>query len=242
MPPVAGVAVPVEGIHVTHMGNRRPREIQSPPVMGQQGLHHIGVVHRLRFQAINRRHDRRHGIQAPELGHHRVDHRRIDERLITLDVDHRSLFGHCRALPPGQRHQLIRNRGNSLTAGAAIGRGHQHGKSPSLGHLLKLLAVSTQHHVLNAGRLAAPLQHPLDHRLTSDVREHFVRQPGRLQTSRNRHHCLLNRHQSQSFIASSLALNHSAANGPPMVLCSRNQGPPRVQCSIGGPSRGSGGV
>ena len=210
--------------------------------MGQQGFHHIGVVDGFRAEAIHRGDDGRDGIQALKLRHHRVDHRRIDERLIPLHIDHGGLLRHGRALPPGQRHQLISHRCDPLTAGAAIGRGHQHRKAPAFRQLLQLRTVGAEHHRLHGGRLTAAFQHPLDHRFPPDLRQHLVRQPGGLQTGRNRHHRLLNRHQSQSFIASSRALNHSAANGPPMVRCSRNQGPPRVQCNIGEASRGSGGA
>ena len=89
MAPIRGVAVPVGDPHRAR-GEWRNGRSRAPAVMGQQRLHHIGDVHRL---------DRGHTPGSPrtaadqpvELGHHRLDHRRIQERLIPCTLITRRL-------------------------------------------------------------------------------------------------------------------------------------------------------
>ena len=108
--------MPIGWIHVTHMGDSGAGEIESATVMGQQGLHHIGVVHGFLLQRINRCDHGRHRIKTQELGHHGVDHCGINEGLIPLNIDDRGLIRHHRSRPPGQVHQSISNRGDAFAA------------------------------------------------------------------------------------------------------------------------------
>ena len=242
MTPVCGVLVPVRLGHIPHVGDGGAGEIQGAAIVGKQGFHDVGVVDRIGLEPIDGGHDRRHRILMPEFLDHGINHRGINEGLIALNVDHGCLFSYRICVPPGQSHEGVGHRCDALTAGTAEFCCHQHRKPPALGTGLQLSAIGAQHHRFNTAGLTAALQNTLNHRLAADVGQHLIGQSRRLKPGRNGHHTLTNRHQSQSFIASSRALNHSAASGPPMVRCSRNQGPPKVQCSIGAACSDSGGA
>ena len=220
--------MPVLRVNIAHVGYGGAGEIEGPAVTSDQGLHHIGVVHLLGPQAINRRQHLRQRPGPLEFGGHRIDHPGIKEGLIPLHIHHQGLLGGG----AGEGHQCFDHRGNPIAAGAAGGAGQHGSTAPETGRLHQLRSVGAEDHCLRAAGLETGLQHPLQHRFAGNVGQNLAWEPGGSKPSRNRHD-RAHRSQSQSRLTSSRAENHSAAKGPPIVRWPRNQGPPRVQCNRG---------
>ena len=111
--PVGGVLWPVGGVDVAHVREGRAGEVEGTAIGGEQGFHHVGVVHLLAAEAVDGGEHLRGGRAAVEFGGHGVDHRRIDEGLIALHVDDQGTVG-LAAAAAGQ--ELIGHGGDALTA------------------------------------------------------------------------------------------------------------------------------
>lgn len=133
-----------------------------------------------RAEGVHRSHHERQRIQPLELGHHRIDHCRIQERLIPLHIDHGRPAGLHRLISPGQRHQGIRNSSDAFTAGVAGFRRHQHREPQTLNQGLQLRTIRAKHHRFDRLGLTAAFENTLNHRLAANVSKHLVGQSGGL--------------------------------------------------------------
>ena len=188
MAPEGSMGVPLVRLHPPHVGKGGAGKVEGPPVGAHEGLHHIGVVELLRPHGIDGGQHLRHGAGALEFGHHRINHRWIDEGLVALHIhDHRFRESRSR-LPPGEGEERVQGGSQTLAAGAALGRGEQGRKTPVLRGLHQGRAVRTKHHSLGPLGQGTALQHSLQHRPASDVGHHLAGQPGRVEASRHCHH------------------------------------------------------
>ena len=182
--------MPIRGIHIANMGNRRAREIQGAAVMGQQRFDHIGVMQRFGPKGINRCHHRRQGIRRIKLRRHDLNHVRVQKRLVPLHVNHSSPPWIHRLARPGHGHQGICNRSDALTAGTAVRGSHQHRKTPALSQLTQLFTVGAEHDSVQIPCFTTAFKNPLDHQLAADIRQQFIRQSRGFEPRRNRRNAL----------------------------------------------------
>ena len=142
-------------------------------------------MHLLGTEAVNRGEHLRGGYAAVEFSGHGVDHRRIDEGLITLHVDDQGAVGLDAAATSDQ--ELIGHRGDAFTAGFTGRAGEDGVEAPRGSRRGEIWAVGAEQHRCGSRSLATTFEHTLQHRLAADVGHHLAWQAAGFEAGRHGH-------------------------------------------------------
>jgi hypothetical protein len=148
---------------VPPMGDGRSGKIESPASVVHHDLHHVGIkiIHFVLYTSAGKSQGRHGAARAfLERLYETIDHDRLDQRLISLDVDD-DIVGRKPDEPPGF--------GQAVRAAGVAGAGHHGFAAEGLYGLQDARVVRRHQHPVQAPGAGCTLKDPLNHGLAVDV-------------------------------------------------------------------------